>query len=74
MEAIVKWMVAFERASLNCLFQTLVGSHSGCSNGDIKVRFPISSDLQLASFFVLGISPPPSQLWTNGCDALEEHI
>jgi Fe-S cluster biogenesis protein NfuA len=53
MEATVEWMVSSERGYLKCRFEILVGGCSGCSNGDIKVRFPISSDLQLASFFSL---------------------
>ena len=68
-----EWMRRFERGHLNCLWRSSLGIGKSCSRSYRLVGFPSFEDLQLARFFVLGVAPPPTELWTNGCDSLKEH-
>ena len=71
-QATDKWMRRLERAHLNCVFPILVRVFMVKFHGD-GWDLTSQSDLQLARFFVLGIAPPPHELWTNGCGGSKGH-
>ena len=69
-----KRMWWLERAYLNCVFQIPVGVFLVRSHGTRGGWTSPSGDpMRWRVFFVLGVAPPPSQLWTNRRNGSIEH-